>query len=38
MKRFGIEDVTMSDEEDEEKMLKSSNFSWFVVEDVLSGE
>ena len=34
---FGIEDLTKSNEEEEEKMFKPSNFSWFGVEDIMSG-
>ena len=34
---FGIEDLTKSNEEEEEKMFEPSNFSWFGVEDIMSG-
>ena len=34
MKRFGIEDLIKSDEEEEEKIFETSNFFCFGVEDI----
>ena len=37
MKRFGIEDLIKSDEEEEEKIFETSNFFCFGVEDITCG-